>query len=86
MLRAGTELGFPLVLKTAEIGIDHKSDPELDGKLIDIIAKQSDRQSGRATIQEVEKARDHNLVALVRALKDWRTGAGKPARSHEEGL
>lgn len=60
--------------------------PDLDGKLVDTIAEQSDQQSGQVTIPEMEKARDRNLVALVRALKERRAGAGKTARSHEEGL
>lgn len=60
--------------------------PELDEKLIDDIAEQSDRQSGDVTIPEMERARDRNLVALIRALKARRAGAGNTVNSHEEGL
>lgn len=60
--------------------------PELDAKLIDAIAEQSDRQSGDLTIQNLEKARDRNLVALVRALKEQCSGAGKTASLHEKRL
>lgn len=60
--------------------------PDLDGKLVDTIAEQSDQQSGQVTILEIEKARDRNLVALVRALKNELAGAGKTVRAHEAKL
>jgi len=45
--------------------------------LIDAVADQSDAQSGMHTIRELERARDNNLVTILRGLKaqDW--GAGK---------
>ena len=51
--------------------------PELTDELIDAVADQSDAQSGMYTIRELERARDNNLVTILRGLKaqDW--GAGK---------
>ena len=51
--------------------------PELTDDLIDLIAGQSDEQSGQFSIRELERARDNNLVTILRGLKaqDW--GAGK---------
>ena len=51
--------------------------PELTDELIDQVADQSDAQSGQYSIRELERARDDNLVAILRGLKaqDW--GAGK---------
>ena len=51
--------------------------PDLTDDLIDQIAGQSDAQSGQYTIRELERARDDNLVTILRGLKaqDW--GAGK---------
>jgi len=51
--------------------------PELSDELIETVAGQSDAQSGQYTIRELERARDDNLVTILRGLKaqDW--GAGK---------
>ena len=50
--------------------------PELTDDLVEAIASQSDTQSGMHTIRELERIRDDNLVAMMRALK-WRNwGAG----------
>lgn len=51
--------------------------PELNDELINTIATQSDAHSGQYSIRELERIRDDNLVAIMRALKgrDW--GAGK---------
>lgn len=51
--------------------------PELDDTLIDRIASQSDAQSGEHGIRELERIRDRNLAAILRALEanDW--GAGR---------
>ena len=51
--------------------------PELTDDLIDQIADQSDTQSGQFTIRELERARDDNLVTILRGLKaqDWGAGA-----------
>jgi len=50
--------------------------PELTDELINKIASQSDQHSGKYSIRELERIRDDNLVAMMRALKgrDW--GAG----------
>ena len=51
--------------------------PEFTDELVDLIADQSDAQSGHLSISELLRARDDNLVALLRALKgqDWGAGA-----------
>ncbi len=51
--------------------------PELDDDLTEKIAAQSDEQSGRYSIRELEGKRDANLVALMRALKGQRWGVGE---------
>ncbi len=55
--------------------------PELDRALIDKIAAQSDAQSGAQTIRELERIRDANLVAILRALKGQNRGAGAHLRA-----
>jgi carnitine 3-dehydrogenase len=51
--------------------------PEFTDELVDLIAGQSDAQSGHHSIRELERIRDTNLVAMMRALKaqDWGAGA-----------
>ncbi|MGV6812316.1 MAG: carnitine 3-dehydrogenase [Brevirhabdus sp.] len=51
--------------------------PELTDTLVDQIADQSDAQSGAFSIRQLERIRDQNLVAMMRALKaqDWGAGA-----------
>jgi carnitine 3-dehydrogenase len=51
--------------------------PELTDELVKTIADQSDAQSGAHSIRELERIRDNNLVAMLRALKaqDWGAGA-----------
>jgi carnitine 3-dehydrogenase len=51
--------------------------PEFTDKLVDLIAGQSDEQSGHIPIREMERIRDDNLVGMMRALgaNDWGTGA-----------
>ncbi|MEM1236626.1 MAG: carnitine 3-dehydrogenase [Pseudomonadota bacterium] len=60
--------------------------PELTDELIEEIAGQSDAQSGAYSIRELERVRDTNLVAMMRALKaqDW--GAGRLIAEHEAGF
>lgn len=60
--------------------------PELTEELIEMIAAQSDEQSGHLTIRELERKRDNNLVAKMRALKaqDW--GAGAHLNLHDLAL
>ena len=50
--------------------------PELDDKLINTIAEQSDAQSGAYSIRELERIRDDNLVAILQALKNAQNGVG----------
>lgn len=50
--------------------------PDLDEKLIQTIADQSDEQSGHHSIRELERIRDDNLVSMMRALKGRNWGAG----------
>jgi len=49
--------------------------PEFTDELVDLIAGQSDAQSGRYTIRELERIRDNNLVGIMRSLKGY---AGDP--------
>ncbi|WP_137701563.1 carnitine 3-dehydrogenase [Marimonas lutisalis] len=60
--------------------------PELTDELIDMIADQSDAQSGRYSIRELERIRDANLVSKIRGLSrtDW--GAGAIQRKHDRAI
>jgi carnitine 3-dehydrogenase len=58
--------------------------PEFTEELVDLIAGQSDAQSGAYTIRELERIRDGNLVGFLRSLKDRNWGAGKVLREHDE--
>ena len=60
--------------------------PELTDELVNKIASQSDQQSGLHSIRELERIRDDNLVAMMRALKvkDW--GAGNLLNQVDETL
>ena len=60
--------------------------PEFTDELVDLIAGQSDAQSGAYSIRELERIRDTNLVAMMRALKaqDW--GAGALLKAHDQVL
>ena len=60
--------------------------PEFTDELVDMIADQSDAQSGAYSIRELERIRDDNLIAMMRALKaqDW--GAGALLNAHEKNL
>ncbi|MEM5472063.1 carnitine 3-dehydrogenase [Hoeflea sp. AS60] len=51
--------------------------PELTEELTNMIADQSDAQSGMHSIRELERIRDDNLVAMMRALKGRNWGAGE---------
>ncbi len=73
--------------------------PEFTDELVELIASQSDAQSGHYSIRELERIRDNNLVAILQALKmnNWGAGetlanyekerfdAGRPANRHECG-
>ncbi|WP_420013393.1 carnitine 3-dehydrogenase [Tateyamaria sp.] len=60
--------------------------PEFTDELVDLIAGQSDAQSGHMTIAQMLTARDDNLVGMMRSLKanDW--GAGAVLNAHEARL
>ncbi len=60
--------------------------PDLTPDLVDLIGSQSDAQSGARSIRQLERIRDANLVAMLRALKaqDW--GAGTLLRKAEAAL
>lgn len=60
--------------------------PEFTDALVDLIADQSDAQSGHMSIRELERLRDDNLVGMMRALKKSRTGAGGVLNAHETAL
>jgi len=60
--------------------------PELTGELVTTIASQSDAQSGHLGIPELERLRDDNLVAILRALKGQGAAAGQLIAAHEAGL
>lgn len=51
--------------------------PEFTDDLVDLIADQSDAQSGHLSIRDMERIRDNNLVGMMRALKaqDYASGA-----------
>lgn len=57
--------------------------PEYNDELVDLIAGQSDAQSGQHSIRELERIRDSNLVGMMRALgaNDW--GAGALQNAHD---
>ncbi|MCT4608599.1 MAG: carnitine 3-dehydrogenase [Pelagimonas sp.] len=60
--------------------------PEFTDELVDMIANQSDAQSGQHSIRELERLRDNNLVAIMRALKGQGAGAGLLIKDHDATL
>ena len=60
--------------------------PEFTEELVDLIAGQSDAQSGHMSIRELERLRDDNIVGMVRALKRTGSGAGGVVKTHESSL
>ncbi|WP_300029047.1 carnitine 3-dehydrogenase [uncultured Roseobacter sp.] len=60
--------------------------PEFTDELVDLIAGQSDAQSGAHSIRDLERIRDNNLVAMMRALKAQDQGAGALINAHEARL
>ena len=54
--------------------------PPFDDALVDLIAGQSDAQSGHIPIREMERIRDDNLVAIQQALKRARLGRRQAPR------
>ena len=57
--------------------------PDFNDELVDLIAGQSDAQSGMYGIRELERIRDQNLVGFLRSLKERNWGAGKVLREHD---
>ena len=60
--------------------------PELTDELVNMIAEQSDRQSGHVSIRELERKRDRNLIAIMRALKQQGTAAGRLVKEHQKRM
>jgi len=60
--------------------------PELTDELIDMIASQSDAQSGHMTIAELESLRDGNLIGMMRSLKQRGSAVGKVLNAHEKTI
>ena len=60
--------------------------PEYTDELVDLIAGQSDEQSGHMGIREMERIRDDNLIAILHALKGNNWGAGKTLAAYEQSL
>jgi carnitine 3-dehydrogenase len=60
--------------------------PEFNDELVQLIASQSDAQSGQLSIRELERLRDDNVVGMIRALRRTGSGAGGVVRKHEESL
>jgi len=57
--------------------------PEYDDALVDLIAGQSDEQSGHHSIRELERIRDRNLVGFLKVLKANGWGAGQVIADHD---
>lgn len=60
--------------------------PDFTDELVDLIAGQSDAQSGHLSIRELERLRDDNIVGMLRALKRTQSGAGGVITAHEATL
>ena len=60
--------------------------PEFTDELVDLIAGQSDEQSGHMSIREMERIRDDNLIAILQALKGNNWGAGQTLARYEQQL
>jgi carnitine 3-dehydrogenase len=64
--------------------------PEFNDELVDLVATQSDDQSGKWSIRELERIRDENLIGIMEALaqaergKGW--GAGELHRDYVKKL
>ncbi|MGV6839200.1 MAG: carnitine 3-dehydrogenase [Planktomarina sp.] len=60
--------------------------PDFTDELVDLIAGQSDAQSGHMSIRALERLRDDNLVGMMRVLKQSGSGAGGVITAHEASL
>ncbi|MEP1941991.1 MAG: carnitine 3-dehydrogenase, partial [Sulfitobacter sp.] len=57
--------------------------PDFTEELVDLIAGQSDAQSGMHSIRDLERIRDNNLVTMMRGLKAQNWGAGALINAQE---
>ena len=60
--------------------------PEYNDELVELIAGQSDAQSGHHSIRELERIRDDNLVGILQSLKANEWGAGLVLADYEKQL
>lgn len=60
--------------------------PVFNDELVELIAGQSDSQSGHLSIHELERQRDENLIGFMRHLKAQNWGAGRVITQHERTL
>ncbi|BBU56344.1 L-carnitine dehydrogenase [Mameliella alba] len=60
--------------------------PEFTDELVDLITEQSDAQSGHMSIRDLERLRDDNLVAILRALKMQGAAAGRLIRAQDDRM
>lgn len=60
--------------------------PEMTPDLVDRIADQSDAQAAGRSPRDLERIRDDNLVAILKALRGTGWGAGQVLAEHEERL
>jgi carnitine 3-dehydrogenase len=60
--------------------------PELTEELVERLEQQSDAQSGQHSIRELERVRDRNLAAILRALESHDWAAGATLREQRERL
>ncbi len=60
--------------------------PEFTDELVELIAGQSDEQSGHMGIREMERFRDDNLIAILHGLKGNNWGAGQTLARYEQHL
>ena len=60
--------------------------PELTDSLLDTIVEQSDAQAAGRSPRELERMRDDNLIAVLKALKSTNTGAGETLANYEQQL
>jgi carnitine 3-dehydrogenase len=58
--------------------------PEFNEELVELVAGQSDAQSGHMHIRDLERLRDQNLIGILRSLKERNVGAGKVLREHDQ--
>src|SRR6056297_1170213 len=60
--------------------------PEFTDDLVNMIADQSDAQSGHLSIRDLERKRDGNLVAMIRALRQQGNAAGRLVNEHQQSV